>query len=179
MIFWDGQPGMIKLFGLGLALVTFLLIGRGHISSHSAEGSLRKLLLLIGGLLLFSGGIGICLKAYSESATDQTNPAFFALMFGVALVTSSIPILRKKLRLEMRDTQIGALMGVMNLVALIAYYTAIARLDGIIVFPSMAAGVIVLGTLVSWKLWHERYNRWTLAGIISACIALVLVNWPE
>jgi len=186
MIFWDGNPGTLKLVGLGMVLGTFVLIGTGQSRTQSAapsedenpSTSLHKVLMVILGLVVFSGGIGVLLKAYSEKSTLSPNPVFITFMFIIATIVGFMPVIYQKIRLERREVKVGILVGVLNLIALIAYYTAIAKLDGIIVFPSMAAGVIVLGTAVSWKVWQERYNKWTLAGIVSACVALVLVNWP-
>jgi len=178
MMFWDGRPDIIKLAGLSMALASFILIGQGETNKRQGGTRWINLAMLVAGLIIFSGVTGIGLKAYTENAGVESNPVFLFIILVTAMVISLFPAVLKGRRPTGVDGSIGLLLGILNMASLATYYAAIARLDGVIVFPSLAAGIIVGGTLVSALFWKERYNRWAVAGISAAVMALMLINWP-
>ena len=178
MIFWDGAPTIIKLIGLAVALVSFVLIAQGHVKKKSQSAPRGKVILIITFMTGITGLLGILLKVYAVAAGESFQPMFFCCMYGSAAITNLFSTAREPEITGRGELFVGVLLGTANITATIAFYLALTNLDGIIVYPTTSAGSIVLATAASWFLWKERYNRWTLAGIIVAVVALVLVNWP-
>jgi len=176
MVIWDGAPTILKLVGLIIALFAFGLIGRGYTGAKSRHAGLGKLALVILLMTAVTGYIGIALKLYAERRGDSFEPVFFLSMYAAATLSSLIPCLRKLRASGGRDILVGLLLGATNVGATLSFYWALTGLEGIVVYPTSAVGTIVLAALLSAVFWKERYNRWTLAGILLAVAALVLVN---
>ena len=176
MIFWDGKPDDVKIVGLVVALASFVAIGWGHSAKRNPAAPTGKIAALLVVLTLITGLIGVAFKAYAERAGEAPQPVFFFAMFSAATAVSLVPVLRGRQNPQAGDLLVGLLLGSANLITTVALYWAIARLPGVIVFPSNAAGVIILGTVVSALVWKERYSRWAMTGIVLAVMALALVN---
>jgi len=179
MVFWDGAPTIVKLVGLAAALVAFGLIGRGYAGAKSGHAGLAQLVLVILLMTVITGYIGIALKLYAERRGNSFEPVFFFSMYAAAALSSLVPCLKKPETLSGREILVGLLLGSANVGATISFYWALTGLEGIVVYPTAAVGTIVLAAVLSAIFWKERYNRWTLAGILVAVPALVLVNLQQ
>ena len=75
-----------------------------------------------------------------------------------------------------KEVLLGLVLGAINLASNYCFYKAIANLEPYVIFPTMAAGVILVSSGVAAVVWKERYPVRVLIGMVMAGIALILIN---
>jgi len=90
-------------------------------------------------------------------------------------VIGGIFILLKKRRPTLPAVKLGIFIGAYNAGALCVILTALSKLPGTLFFPVMGCSVVLLDNLFAHFFWRERLNRFAMAGVCVAILALVLV----
>ena len=179
IIIWGHLPKTaIQWLGLVLAVVSLPLLGKGR-GKHQGGRSAGKLVLLIPALLIIPGAASVVFAAYEKVRGADPQPAFFTLIFLVAVI-ANVLVARKTHRLGLPEILLGVMLGIANFLSNYFFYQAInaMRDRGYILFPSIAAGVILISLAVAAVVWKERYRPRVLVGIAIAFIALILINIP-
>jgi len=158
-------------------------------ASHENKSKIASLLLIFA-LFVFTGGCGLSAKAFYEFSPDSQRSIFLTFLFGTAaaigisalifqnivgekheknaLFTNSIP--------GIRDIVPGIFLGMSNIVGNHFLLLALKGLPGMIVFPVSSSMGVILTTLVAMTVWREKLPRPAMAGIVTAVIAVVLIN---
>lgn len=175
IIFWHEIPTALQAFGLLLALLCLPLLTRNSTGSSVPRGG-KAAIALVAALLVVTGAIGILYKIRNELNVAPIPQVFFSFVFGTATVISVLVAVNKARRWDGREISIGVLLGSANLAASYFYAASIAILPGTIVFPSIAVGVILAGSMAAVIIWKERYSLRILVGMVIAAVALILIN---
>lgn len=175
IIFWHEIPTALQALGLLLALLCLPLLTRNSTGSSVPRGG-KAAIALVAALLVVTGAIGILYKIRNELNVTPIPQVFFSFVFGTATVISVLVAVYKARRWDGREIRIGMLLGSANLAASYFYAASIAVLPGTIVFPSIAVGVILAGSMAAVIIWKERYSLRILLGMVIAAVALILIN---
>lgn len=174
IIFWQEFPTTMQFIGLLLALISLPLLTDSPLLSSAANHKPAATIVIP--LLVVSGTIGILYKLRNEISGTLAPPTFFCVIFGAAALIGIVVAARIAPTWNRGDVGIGISLGFSNLAFNYFYAASIAAMHGPIVFPSIAIGVILVGSLAAIIIWKERYSRRILIGILVATVALVLVN---
>ncbi len=177
ILIWREIPTAVQALGLLLALIALPLLACGHGAPGASKH--RWKLLILAGLFLLEGLVSLAMKFYSRQAApgSESTLAFLCFLFSGA-AAGNVLIAARQARAGLRDITHGVSMGISNVLCNFAFLQALALLPGTIVFPTISAGSIVMTATVGALLWRERYYGRSLAGLILAAIALILINLP-
>lgn len=174
IIFWQEFPTTMQFIGLLLALIALPLLTDSPMLSGAADH--KPAVAIVIPLLVVSGTAGVLYKLRNEISGALAPPTFFCVVFGAAALIGVVVAARRAPSWNRGDVGIGISLGCANLASNYFYAASIAAMHGPIVFPSIAIGVILVGSLAAIIIWKERYSRRILLGILVATVALVLVN---
>ena len=85
-------------------------------------------------------------------------------------------LLIRRIRPNRIDIGTGVLIGIYNLVGLIALLTALNHVPGTIFFPLLGCTVVTLDNLAAHFFWKERLDRAALFGVGLALAAILIVT---
>ncbi len=121
------------------------------------------------------GGAGLAPKAFAELGPAAETPAYLVLLFGTAALTF-LPEWLGPVRPRRQDLQWGAALGLTNAAANLLSVYALTRLPGILVFPVMTAGALLITSGLGLVAWREPVGRWGRTGLVVALGAVILVS---
>lgn len=172
IFFWHEMPGTVRAVGLGLVLVAFPLLGHGRAVPRDSGERSRFWLLFV--FFVAEGIAGLTMKAYSQDAPGR-EIAYMCFMFSVPALINFVAAIRLAPP-DHRDLAHGTILGLINALAGFTFLRALERAPGIVVFPTISIGSILLASLLAMVLWNERYRGKVLWGMAAAVLALILIN---
>lgn len=173
---WGEEPNRLQLIGITLALFSLTLIGSTSRSSGTTEKSWFVPLILLAFFLL-AGGSRLAQEAFKHISEPEFRPVFLECAFSLAALPSIAILIYRRKGLRWSEVRLGFVMGASNILQSHFMLKSLEHFDGFVVFPVTSAGAIVLTTLVATRLMGENISRRSLAGIVIAVVALVLLNW--
>lgn len=169
------RPGGWQLAGLLLVFAALLLINGG---AEGREGKASFLLLVL--VLLTGGGGDAMSKVFEQLGGKGEGTLYFFWLFLTAGLLSAVLALREYrqtgLKLLPAELAAGVLVGLPNYYSSLLLLTALERMPALVVFPAASTGTILLVTLFSALLFHERITRRQATGLALILSALALLN---
>ena len=111
-----------------------------------------------------------------SSGSSDERRLFFAILFSVALVTTTIAWAIFERRVTRVDLAYGAALGSWNATHGFMLVGAMKTLPGMVVWPAVSAGSLMLSVLVGVTLWDERLGLTARIGMGLALVAVVCIN---
>ena len=174
IILWGERPNTIQGIGIGLAVVSLILLG---IRRAERENKIDiKGLLLTCALFLSNGGCNMAIRIFHQIETEIERTQFFCILFGVAAVVSIAVLLFDRGGASKRDIIPGIVLGLCNSSIGVLILVAMQSLPSIIVFPFNSSVGLVLTTLIAVGIWKEKISRTGYMGLAVSLIAAVLMN---
>lgn len=171
IIFWRELPSTLQWIGIGLSLVSIVMV---NLSSESLERfDIRPtiiLLFVLGGMAEFSN------KIYQNYALNDYKAVFLFFTFFVAFSISILFTIRAGVKFNLKDILTGFAVGIPNL---FSSYFLILSLDTVktsVAYPVFSAGSILLINLGGYFIFKEKIARKNKLAIALIVIALVLIN---
>jgi drug/metabolite transporter (DMT)-like permease len=182
---WDSTPNLIQIAGIGLALVSLLMIAVKPKTDKAIETGPEKDTEdwkqsgLLVGFFLLCGMSRIAQETFKyESVIDQ-KPTFLLTAFIVAGIPSLILLVYRFRPILKMEWVIGVIMGLSNGLQTFLILKSLDFIPGYIVFPLSSAGGIVFTTMVATLLLNERLRNRAYIGIAISVVALILLNWQQ
>lgn len=179
---WAEVPSMAQWFGFALVVLSLVFLTRTGRPSGSASPVVRTreavwLLLAV----FITGGLGdLAFKTFDVwYGARLDGHLFLTLAFAMAFAVGLIPMARRPAgqRVAKRDAWIwGVILGLLNYASILFLLGAVARIPGIVVFPTVAASVVVGGTVLGTVIWREKVATINLIGVALAAAGVVLLN---
>lgn len=195
-VWYDERPTLYQSLGIGLALVSLLLIGgsRSRTPRHgpgvltppqtpaagyqvAAPPPPWLVPLVLVGFFLLCGLSRVSQEAFKYVSQPDQRPAFLVGAFLTAAIPSATVLVGKWRRPRRIEWGVGLAMGVANALQTLFLLRALEHLAGYIAFTLASGGAILLTTIVATACLGERLNRRTQMGISLAVVALVLLRW--
>ncbi len=199
MAVWGERPDLVLAVGIALALASLSLLaadkgGRAQLVAKQPEGPTHGLagagtgplpavvpplampgavLLLV--LFLSQGVAGLGPKAFAELAPAGETRVFLAILFGSAAL-SFLPDWLSSLRPRRLELAWGAALGAVNVADNLLTVYVLQRVPGILAFPVLTAGVLLLTGGLGLFVWKEPIGRWGRTGLAVALGAVLLVS---
>lgn len=175
IILYSEVPTLYNLLGFGFAGITIYLF---YLSlRHDKTRSISfKDFLYLSGLM-----IGIGIGDFSMKIFQQTHPIvekqfFIFSIFFFAFIYCIIIIFVKKIPLKRHTILSGSVLGIPNVLSSVFLIAALETIPGILVYPLINIGVILLTALLAFLIWQERIDRLGLLSLFTGLIAIVLLT---
>ncbi len=170
--FLGERPSWLQGAGIALAVAAAVVMN-GLPRGGSRPGG--KLLLPLLLTLLFNGCSDSMSKIFAYAGRREEDGLFVFFIFFFAGLFTLAPLARGGKGLTRRDLLLGALVGVPNFCASRLLLAALTRLPAFVVYPCYSVGAILVISLCSVLLFHERLSRrqWGAVGMILAAVALL------
>ncbi len=174
---WGERPELLQTAGIILALAALTLLAGDGKQDEEAPGlaSAAPGLALLFGLFLLQGGAGLAPKAFSELAPAGETNLFLSFLFGTAALTF-LPEWLGPVRPQRPDLLWGVALGATNAVTNVLSVYVMQRLPGILVFPVLTAGTLLITSGLGLLAWKEPVSAKGRAGMLVALGAVVLVS---
>jgi drug/metabolite transporter (DMT)-like permease len=164
IIIYNEIPTKFHIAGFIFAFITIYLFYRSL--RTMSNGSLR----FIDYFYLFAVLLGIGINDFSMKVFQNWRPGadealFIFSIFSFAFLYTSVYILFKGIKPKLHTVVSGAVLGVPNVFSTVFLLAALAQLPGIIVYPVINIGIILLTAVLAAIFWKEipnKYGKWAL-----------------
>lgn len=100
---------------------------------------------------------------------------FIILVFFVAFLAGLLKIIYSKQKIQLKNIMAGIALGIPNYLSIYFVLDALNQLGGIIVFPVLNIGVVLLSSILSFVIYKEYLSKLNWSGIALACISIILI----
>lgn len=171
-----------KLVGILLAFIAIFTMQK-EITFRSRPHLSSRKILLPAACFAVSGIVDSGFMVIAENQITNGNEETI-LLTGAIFVTAAVTgtfisimyMLNKKYLVSRNDLIYGICLGIPNFFSVKFLYEAVESLSGAVVFPIFNAGVIILASLTGYILFREKLKPVTIAGIIIACLSIVILS---
>lgn len=186
---WGETPNEYQVIGVGLALFSLSLIGGKSKARGESDAATQADQAVASGkhpwltpfvlvtFFLLAGASRLSQEAFKHVSTADQRPTFLMTAFALAAIPSIVILIVRRRRVLPIEVGFGFLMGASNVLQSHYMLKALEYYDGFIVFPVVSAGSLVLTTWVATWMLDERLSRRTVMGIVTATVALALLNY--
>ena len=177
IILYHEIPSELQLLGFLFTILTFFLFYFSIRGNHKDGEGILKYLFLIAVFI----GIGIndfAMKVFQSWRPVEEEPFFVLFIFSSAFIYSSAYIIINKIKVVPHTAYWGLTLGLPNVFSTVFLLGALSILPGILVYPLINVGIIVLTTLLAFLIWKEKLNRWGILALISGILAILFLSLP-
>lgn len=173
---WRELPTALQWGGIAL-IIAALVLTTADLKTLKARKPLLFLLLVATGTL-----IEVTSKAVAVYVWPQHNSLFLTVVFSTALVICIVKNLWAKAKTGERLTParpelaLGVLFGITNMLVAWTHLKALGALPASVVFPTQAAGNLLLVFLLGRVFFHEDSSKRLVLSLGIAVAGLVLIN---
>lgn len=167
-------PNLLQWGGIALTLLVLLLLGLINMRARGSAIGEGGMLWLFG-MFALMGGVGITQKFFIEWGRPEDKSALLTLVFFTAALMTWGAILVRRLRLRRSDAVRGFAFGVGNVAGNFFFLVALEDVPGVVAFPVLSIGVILLASLSGVVLWKERPGRLGLLAIVLSAASIYLM----
>lgn len=171
---WDEIPTILTTIGIITAAVSIPLI---LIAKSKDKKQLHFIgVIALAGLFTVEGLINTIFKWFERLQLPQQRLVFLTATFIVAAIVTLTITLRRGLIIRKIDVIHGVVASMFSVVANIMFLYCLTLAAAGIILTTITASSLIMVSLTSVLLWHERYSGKTVLGLVLAVIAVVLIN---
>ena len=169
------QTHLYQILGIVLAFVCLPLASKEPLRFDQAGKIALK--GMVWGLLLFAayGITDFMFKVQAELEPSADPKAFMATIFGTALLLT-LPQLFKENKPTKDCLFWGFVLGLTNVLTTYFWIRTLTLIPGSVAFPTLGLGVIMVTTLASLLVWHERLRPANYTFLVLASVSVLLIN---
>jgi drug/metabolite transporter (DMT)-like permease len=167
-------PSTLQYAGIAVGILAFVMLGIAQRRRSDGQGISAVGLWLLLAVFVISGSVDLAMKIAHESGSAE-GP-FLTIVFATACAVCAGAVLFGRRSIRPRDLLVGAALGVPNFTASYFLLEALERLDGVVVFPTMNASIVLGVTLLAILIWRELPTPATATGLALAAAAVVLLG---
>ncbi len=184
LLLWDEKLGQLQLAGLVLLFITFYLGSSS--TSASARGVNVKWFLFtfvafLGNGLLMSITKGHQVLLPGKQVREFIFLCFFTATVASLLVAAGLLLYRKEDIKHLKSPYFRFIVlatGLTTAVGNIIMFYLAGKVDGVILFPVVNGGVVVLSSIASLFLFREKLPGKGIVGLVIGMAAIVLLSLP-
>lgn len=160
----------VNLLGIILALIAVYLTFK---KKEKIQHSINIAIILFFGAGILDLSMDFIQSNYLTSKNDFS--LFIIIIFFVAFLTGLLKIIYSKQKVELKNIVAGIILGLPNYFSIYFVLMSLEKLGGIIVFPALNIGVVLLSSILSFMLYKEYLSKLNWIGISLACISILLI----
>ena len=183
---WSSTPHWVQAIGIGMAIVSLILIGlkpdrqaianKGDAKDSKEAPFSWKAPLVLGGFFLLCGLSRIAQESFKYESVESQKPTFLLAAFVAAGIPSIFLLLWRRRKILPMEAVVGVAMGIANGSQTWFTLKTLDLLPGFIFFPVSSAGGIIFTMFVAVLWMEEKISRRALFGIGIAVVALIMMN---
>ena len=167
----DSNISSLQFFGIILALVAVYCTFKKQ-QKHSYPLYIAIVLFFGAGIL--DASINYIETIFLNQKEDEYNK-FIITIFSVAFITGLVKMIFDKNEINLKSILSGILLGVPNYFSIYFVLKSLDELGGIVVFPVLNIGVVLLSTIISFIYYKEQMSLLNWMGISISCISIILI----
>lgn len=105
---------------------------------------------------------------------DEYNK-FIITIFCVAFISGLIKMIFDKNQIALKNVFAGILLGIPNYFSIYFVLKSLEELGGIVVFPVLNIGVVLISSIISFIYYKEQMSLLNWTGICLACFSIILI----
>jgi drug/metabolite transporter (DMT)-like permease len=175
VIIYQEIPGTSDYIGFAFAIFTIFLFYLSLKSDKKRQLSLLDFMYLF----IVLAGIGLndfAMKIFQQWRTPEEKSFFLFMIFTSAFFYTGITIFFRRIKIKKQDFLRGNILGIPNIFSSFFLIGALNVFPGIVVYPVVNIGIIVLTTVLAMLIWKERVDKYGAFALISGIVAIVLLN---
>jgi len=129
-------------------------------------------------ILFFGAGIldlGLNYIQDSYLKNEDDFRSFIVVVFFIAFLAGLLRIIYLKQKIQLKNIIAGIILGIPNYLSIYFVLEALDQLGGIIVFPVLNIGVVLLSSVLSFIIYKEYLSKLNWLGITLASISIILI----
>ncbi len=177
LVLWGEFPK-----GLQLAGALFCVIAIAIMLLRTGDGKKISNLPILILTLLICGMMQVNSKLFTRYCINDYSNMFLTFLYATACLVSLGLILYEngkkgeKLHITPKEWGFGLIAGACNFGSNWLQLRALQVFPAGLVFPCLAAGNLVIGSVLGWLLFKERLSRKQVFALSMTCVGLVLAN---
>ena len=175
ILFFNEVPTLFHLTGIIFSIITIVLF---YFSLKTIKGKVlsgKEYLFLF--IVLIGIGLGdFGMKVFQNLSSGNEEPFYLFMIFSFAFIFTTIFLKINKIRFDKSTAKRGAVLGIPNIFSSYFLLGALAVLPGVIVYPVVNIGVILVTTFAARLIWKEDINRFGKIALASGLIAIFLLS---
>ncbi len=180
ILIFKERPSVRQTAGILLAAAALACIySRDEESETLPQASCFSPILLFL-VMLGNGSADFLAKIFERIGDRAQDTLYFFILFVTAALLTVILVIHEYQktgkRLLLRDFLAGGCVGIPNYFSSILLLAALVKLPAVVVYPGFSIGTILLVTVFSSAVLHERLTKKSKAGLLLIMIALILLN---
>ena len=175
VIFFNEIPTIFHITGIIFSVVTIILF---YFSLKTIKGRIlsgKDYLYLF--IVLMGIGVGdFGMKVFQNLSSGNEEPFYLFTIFSFAFIFTIIFIKIKKIKFQKATAIRGGVLGIPNIFSSYFLLGALAKLPGVIVYPSVNIGVILITSFAAWLIWKEDINSFGKIALVSGLTAILFLS---
>jgi len=176
ILYVDENLNLTKIFGLILAIISFLLVFYGN---ENMKINPRFIFLPI--LLFLANGLNDSMMTFAQRKFSGFNTMifvscifFFSLIIGV--IWLFLQYLYTKQKICFKNIIAGIVLGILNFYSTYYFFMGVAIVDSAIFFPILNTSIVSISTLIGYFFFKEKINIINWIGILIAIITIIFLT---
>ncbi len=170
------RPNGLQYVGIAVAFVALPLLSFSSTIADSIQTKSRESAIVIFLLFAITGCAGVTIKMFQFTGQPQDQLAFTVATFAAATLVIALAIAVRHMAWGPSAWPVGSLIGMCNLLQLVATLQALTLFPAAVVFPITSALTVALSTLLSVRFWNERLSAHATVGIALAMLSAALLG---
>tara|TARA_Y100001968_G_C19423388_1_gene753030 strand:- start:1122 stop:1964 length:843 start_codon:yes stop_codon:yes gene_type:complete len=129
-------------------------------------------------ILFFGAGILDMFLNYIQDnylRNEDDFGQFIIVVFFVAFLVGLIKTIYSQQKIYLKNIMAGITLGIPNYLSIYFVIESLNKLGGLIVFPVLNIGVVLLSSILSSMIYKEYLSKLNWSGIVLACISIILI----
>ena len=118
------------------------------------------------------GLVQVSFKMISESQVE----IYLLFCYGTAFLVAGIHVFAKKIILSRNEILFGIILGLSSVLQSYFWIMALQGLEGVVVYPAVSIGAIVLVTIVCTGLLKEKLGMKGILGMMFGFVAIIMLT---
>ncbi len=180
---YSEQPGIIRIIGIGIALLAVFFISSGNKEETSTAKEKNGWAWLLPAALFLGTGLvdGSIKYAQAEFMNESNRYLVMSMLFGFAgtlgLLKLTVDYFKRKAIFEWKNVLGGICLGLFNYFSLHFLVICLEAPDAqsAIIFAVLNVGIVLTSTLYAILIFKERLTMMNKAGVLFALLAMVML----
>lgn len=176
---YNDQPGILKIGGIVLALVSVFLVSK----KEEAAGSSQKKQYLLPVILFFATGSADSLVKYAQvtCVKPEETGLFITTLFAVAgligIIVVGFQVFFQRKKFQARSLVGGLCLGVINYGTMYFLIKALETksFESSFVFPVNNMGIVIFSALCGYIIFKEKISKINMLGVLISIVAISLI----
>ncbi len=174
VVLWGEDLSVLQVVGIVMAVVGLVLMTLGP--KLTGQIVKKQGLWMVVPVFFAQGFSHVGMRSVEYAGlSDQRVPLLCVISFAAG-VLGVLVVLFKQHRPTLKDLRTGALIGLWNMFALYAVFTALSILPGTVYYPISGCAIVILDNLAAHFLWKESLSRPAVMGAFLGASSMILVN---